>query len=176
MKMLIGPPRQARFYHVPPRSISEGYALIHLRPLTSTSVRGAAATAVLGALLLFVLGLAALLGSLHTNGNLAAQALLLFLPGVLSVVLIRPAEHAMATHMLFGVRMLTLVPGAAALTGAVLIATVGRATTAVGITLLVLAGLCAAVGVVLAITWWRCRLLKGSRTAESRPAHMYEDS
>jgi hypothetical protein len=109
-----GPYTRARFYHQP-KANSHGLAMIYLRPQTSTIVRAAALVSWLAFGLLLGTFFALWWGGFDSDTN--APALLLFLAGVASPVLVRPSEHAMTTDMLWLIRLLTLIPSGLAFIG-----------------------------------------------------------
>jgi hypothetical protein len=99
-----------------------GKACLHVRPQSSVIVRGATLCAVVAAV---VLTIGAFFGGDITGGNNdqteAAAAILVLVPAILAGYAARGQEHPMATSMVFGLRLLALMPGLLAVVAAGLI-------------------------------------------------------
>lgn len=98
-----------------------GAATVALKPRAPTLIRGNALGAGLIALGLIVAA-AFFIDKLRTTEDLGAiVGALLIVPGLLAVISVRSSEHPLTTSVLFGVRMVTLLSGASAVSAAVLL-------------------------------------------------------
>lgn len=151
----LGPYRRAHFYHRPSVGC-RGVASVNLRPQMSTIVRAAAALALFTFALLVAFWIALLFGGFDERPG-AGPTLLLFLPGALSVLLVRSGEHALTTDMLWLLRAVTLISGALAVIGGICFAAISddlALMVSVGVI-----GLFAAVpAAALVLAWRRCNL------------------
>lgn len=100
--------KQRVHLHVSVPPSTTGSATIYLRPRPATIVRAGAITAGLTSALLLIVALHA--STFQANVGSAA-ALLLIVPGGLAAYVARPREPHVATHLLFGLRFLTLCCG-----------------------------------------------------------------
>jgi hypothetical protein len=169
---VAGPARRARFYHAPTAKSGNAYALVHLRPLTSTVVRGAALTALLSTVLLAVLAAVTYGGTLSKSTG-AAPALVAAAPGVLALLLVRPGEHPMTTDMLFSMRLITLAVGVLDFTAGAILALARRGSDEIGLVFYGLAAVAGIITLILIRTWVACHKPRGPRAAESRAAHRF---
>lgn len=166
-----GPYRRARFYRRP-QAATRGVASIHLRPRTSTIIRAAAGLSVMTVALLVSLAVALFYGAFR-QGPGAATSALLIVPGFLSVLLIRPGEHALTTDMLYFVRFLTLVPGVLTFVAAVLLVTVPPTSTVLLSAWAALVLIACVPAALLCGAWWYCRAPSDPDRPETRAAHTF---
>jgi hypothetical protein len=146
---------------------ASGTAEITLRPRASTIVRGATLTGAFTVLVLVALAL--FWEPTEAGGQSAMPSLLLVVPSLLSAYVARPREPSVTTAVLFGLRIIALLPAVCAF-GAAAIIVLGRTCTTSKTgdhcdawwgaepALWLLAGVALATTVVLAATWtliWR---------------------
>jgi hypothetical protein len=115
-----GPYTRARFYLLT-QPDSRAHAVVALRPQSSTLVRAAALVSWLALILLASVLFSLWWGGFEDNDT-TMPALLLFLPGAASALLVRAGEHAMTTDMLWLMRVVTLAPSALAFIGGLAVA------------------------------------------------------
>ena len=146
--------------------------MIHLRPQTSTVLRDATSVSWMAFLLLLGVFFVIWWGGFQDNDT-NAPALLLFLPAAVSVLLVRAGEHAMATDMLWFVRLLTLAPSALAFIGGAIFAALPHASSALLYVFGVLAVLAYVPTAFLTMGWRLCVYPKDPDRVKTRAAHTY---
>jgi hypothetical protein len=111
---------------------SSGVAWFDIRARGATVVRAAWLTALATALILGLgsLSVSTLTDPTNAAGTQAAATLLLIIPTIAAAYVARPSEHHMTTSIVFGVRFLTLVSGAASFGAACVLALSARGTLA----------------------------------------------
>jgi hypothetical protein len=172
-KRRSGPFARARFYHRPTENCL-GIATIYLRPQTTTIVRASAITAWLAVALLLAFFVALWLGGFHANDS-TAPALLLFLPGALSTLLLRPGEHALTTDMLRLLRAVTAAPGVLAFAGGAAFAALPHRSDALIVVFGALAAASYGFAAILTLAWRLCAFPSDPDRSEPREAHTIDE-
>jgi hypothetical protein len=109
-----------------------GFAWYDVRARGATVVRAAWFTALATAVILGVgsLSVSTLTDPDNAVGTQAAATLLLIVPTIAAAYVARPSEHRMTTSVVFGIRFLTLLSGAASFGAACVLALSARGNTA----------------------------------------------
>jgi hypothetical protein len=155
---------------------STGYVFLNLRPRVETIVRPATLTALFTVAILSILALLWMdppSGFDPANPPLGLLALILGGPSALAAYFAQAVPSRVTNAMLYGVRLLSLLPVAVAVLAAGAILAWGEGA---GVPLMVVAGLAALASVVLLITYWFAEHPREQRASRSRQGPEFEDT